>query len=242
MIAEIEDHCVLDDAIPANDGYFTTTSGMKRKKHMTRGWEILVRWREGSSDWIVLKDLKESYPVKRADYAFAQGIQGEPAFAWWVPYVHKTRKSIIAKLKSKYWQRTHKYGIRVPRSIDEAKTIDEKNGDIRWVDAVTLEMQNVRIAFEVFGGDTETLTGYQKISGHLVFDVKLGENFRRKARYFADGHKTKSPASVTYSTVVSRDSVRIILTIAVLNDLQVHCLVPTYRTPLSRHLARKKYG
>jgi hypothetical protein len=82
-------------------------------------------------------------------------------------------------------------------------------------------MQNVRIAFEVFGRDTTTLTGYQKISGHLVFDVKLGENFRRKARYCADGHKTKSPASVTYSTVVSRDSVRIILTIAALNDLQV---------------------
>jgi hypothetical protein len=50
--------------------------------------------------------------------------------------------------------------------------------------------------------------------------VKLGENFRRKARYCADGHKTKSPVSVTYSTVVSRDSVRIILTIAALNDLQ----------------------
>jgi hypothetical protein len=174
MIAEIEDHRVLDDAIPTNDGYFTTTSVMKRKKRTPRGWEILVRWKDGSSDWIVLKDLKESYPVELANYAFAQGIQDEPVFAWWVPYVHKKRKSIIAKSKSKYWQRTHKYEIRVPRSIDEAKTIDETNGNTRWVDAVTLEMQNVRIEFEVFGGDTATLTGYQKISGHLVFDVKLG--------------------------------------------------------------------
>jgi hypothetical protein len=89
MIAEIEDHRVLDDAIPANDGYFTTTSGMKRKKNMTRGWEILVRWRDGSSDWIALKDLKDSYPVKLAYYALAQGIQDEPAFAWLVPFVHK---------------------------------------------------------------------------------------------------------------------------------------------------------
>jgi hypothetical protein len=99
MIAEIEDHRVLDDAIPANDGHFTTMSGMKRRKRTTRGWEILVRWKDGSLDWIVLKDLKESYPVKLADYAFAQGIQGEPVFAWWAPYVHKKRKSIIAKLK-----------------------------------------------------------------------------------------------------------------------------------------------
>ena len=51
--------------------------------------------------------------------------------------------------------------------------------------------------------------------------MKLGEHFRRKARYCADRHKTGAPASVTYSTVVSRDSVRILLTIAALNGLNV---------------------
>jgi Reverse transcriptase (RNA-dependent DNA polymerase) len=51
--------------------------------------------------------------------------------------------------------------------------------------------------------------------------VKLGENFRRKARYCDDGHKTGAPASVTYSTVVSRDSVRILLMISALNELDI---------------------
>lgn len=37
----------------------------------------------------------------------------------------------------------------------------------------------------------------------------------------ADGHKTEPPVSITYSTVVSRDSVRILLTIAALNGLDV---------------------
>jgi hypothetical protein len=109
----------------------------------------------------------------------------------------------------------------VPRSIAEAKEIDIKNANDRWMDAVRLEMQNVRIAFEVYNSDTNNLVGYQTISGHLVFNVKLGENFRRKARYCANGHKTRSPASITYSAVVSRDSARIILTIAALNDLEV---------------------
>ena len=54
-----------------------------------------------------------------------------------------------------------------------------------------------------------------------MFDVKLGENFRRKARFVADGHKTTTPSSVTYNTVVSRESVRICLLIAALNDLEV---------------------
>ena len=52
---------------------------------------------------------------------------------------------------------------------------------------------------------------------NIIFDVKLGEGFRRKARFVGDGHKTETPSSVTYSSVVSRDSIRIILMIAALN-------------------------
>lgn len=50
----------------------------------------------------------------------------------------------------------------------------------------------------------------------------MGENFRRKARFVAGGHTVEVPESlITYSSVVSRDSVRIALTIAGLNGLQV---------------------
>jgi Reverse transcriptase (RNA-dependent DNA polymerase) len=50
----------------------------------------------------------------------------------------------------------------------------------------------------------------------------MGENFRRKARFIAGGHSTEVPDSIiTYSLVVSRDSVRIALLIAGLNGLQV---------------------
>ena len=90
-----------------------------------------------------------------------------------------------------------------------------------WINAIKLEMKNVRVAFEDFDGDPNSLVRYTQITGHLVFDVKLGENFRRKARYCADGHKTGAPESVTYSTVVTRDSVCILLLIAALNDLDV---------------------
>ena len=45
--------------------------------------------------------------------------------------------------------------------------------------------------------------------------------FTRKARLVVDGHKTRPPSSITYSSVVTRDSVRIALTIASLNSLEV---------------------
>ena len=55
----------------------------------------------------------------------------------------------------------------------------------------------------------------------MIFDIKLGENFRRKARLVGGGHTTTAPSSITFSSVVSRDSVRIALTIAALNELDI---------------------
>ena len=119
-----------------------------------------------------MKDFKESYPVELALYATNRGIHEEPAFAWWVPYVLKKQKRIIQKVKSKYWSRTHKYGLRIPKNIAEAIEIDKENGNTLWMDAVRLEMANVCIAFEEYDGDPNKLAGYIQITGHLVFDVK----------------------------------------------------------------------
>ena len=57
---------------------------------------------------------------------------------------------IIDKVKSKYWERTHKYGIRVPKTVKEALEIDQVNGDSKWWDAICTEMKNVRVAFEIY--------------------------------------------------------------------------------------------
>ena len=48
--------------------------------------------------------------------------------------------TIIGKMKSsKHWERTHKYGVRVPRNIKEALAIDAENRNTLWADAVGLE-------------------------------------------------------------------------------------------------------
>ena len=46
-------------------------------------------------------------------------------------------------------------------------------------------------------------------------------DFTRKARFVAGGHLTGPPESITYSSVVSRDTVRVAFLIAALNDLDV---------------------
>jgi hypothetical protein len=54
----------------------------------------------------------------------------------------------------------------------------------------------------------------------MIFDVKM-EDFRRNARFVAGGHTTDTPHAMTYGSVVSRESVRIALTLAALNDVDV---------------------
>ena len=75
-------------------------------------------------------------------------------------------------------QAVDKYGIRLPKSVKEAIEIDNENGNTLWWDALMQKMKNVRPAFEVFEGDEKSLVGYKKIKCHIVWDVKLGENFR----------------------------------------------------------------
>ena len=141
MIDEIIDHRSDDTAVKKEHGYFTTTSGQQRRKWTTKGWELCVLWKGGSTDWVSLKDLKHGYPVQLAEYAVTCGIEKEPAFAWWVPYTLKKRERIISKLKAKYHQKSHKYGIKIPKSVDDAKAIDKENGNTLWMDAIHLEMK-----------------------------------------------------------------------------------------------------
>ena len=54
----------------------------------------------------------------------------------------------------------------------------------------------------------------------MIFDIKM-EDLWRKSRYVAQGCVTETPATITYASVVSRESMRIALTLAALNDLEV---------------------
>jgi hypothetical protein len=47
------------------------------------------------------------------------------------------------------------------------------------------------------------------------------KDFCRNARFVASGHTTDNPHEMNYTSVVSRKSVRIALTLAALNDVDV---------------------
>ena len=69
ILKEITDHRISTKAMLKKDGFITTSSGQRRPHHTTAGWEIMVTWKDGSTAWIHLKDLKDSNPVELAEYA-----------------------------------------------------------------------------------------------------------------------------------------------------------------------------
>jgi hypothetical protein len=73
-----------------------------------------------------LKDLKESNPIEVSEYAVANKIDHEPAFVWWVPNTLHMRNRIIKAVKQRALKINYKYGIKVPRNVEEALEIDKE--------------------------------------------------------------------------------------------------------------------
>ena len=115
-----------------------------------------------------------------------------------------------------------KFGIIIPNTVEEAYQLDHDNGNTFWTDSIKKEMDSMNKykTFGVMDDDERLPPGYQEITCHMIFTVKF--DLRRKSRYVAGGHLVKEqPSYNTYSSVVSRESVRIGFLIAALNDLEI---------------------
>ncbi len=223
LLEEIVDHRRLPTATKLSDQKNVRTNGKTYLKRSTIGWQLCCQWKDGSTSWEKLADLKESHPIETAKYAKILGIDHEPAFNWWVPHVLRKRDHIIPLVRKRnpcYLKWTHKFGIESPKTANEALEFDKKNGNTFRADAIAKEMKDVRVAFKILLDGQSAPIGYQKIPCHMIFDIKM-EDFRCKARLVAGGHMTKAPATITYARVASRETIRIALLMTALDDLHV---------------------
>jgi hypothetical protein len=55
----------------------------KKVRKTTKGWHLCVEWKDGTTIWERLADLKESNPVEVAEYAATKSLLNTPAFVWW---------------------------------------------------------------------------------------------------------------------------------------------------------------
>jgi hypothetical protein len=111
------------------DMHIKVVSNIQIRK-TTKGLHFCVECKYGTTSWKRLADLKESNPVEVDEYATTKNLHDEQYFAWWVPHVLKKRNRIIAAATKRYHKRTHKFGIQVPKTWDEAVKLDEGSGNI----------------------------------------------------------------------------------------------------------------
>ena len=220
MMDEILDYRYTSNAIKKRDGWIQSPTGASKRVITTKGWDLKVQWADGTANWVPLRDIKESNPIEVAEFAVRSNIADEPAFAWWVNSTLKRRNKVIKQVRHRLVKKNYKFGIKVPNTVEEALQLDTENGNNLWKAAIEKELGNVRVAFKLLEEGEKLPVGSKEIPYHIIFDVKL--DLTRKARLVAGGHKNKDvPVFSTFSTVASRDSVRLIFLIAALNDLEL---------------------
>ena len=58
IMDEILDHRKNENAIAKRDGWYRTSEGSSKRVITTKGWDIKVQWKDGTLNWIPLKDIK----------------------------------------------------------------------------------------------------------------------------------------------------------------------------------------
>ena len=126
-----------------------------------------------------------------------------------------------AKLSSFRRVPIYLFVFKVPCSLQEAIKIYEENGNTHWQDAMALEMSQLQEyqTFQDLGKGTSSPEGYWKIRVHVIFVVK--HDGRHEARLVADGHLTNTSLGSVCSRVVSLRSLRIVVFLSKLNQLEL---------------------
>jgi hypothetical protein len=170
---------------------------------------LLIEWENGEINKEPLGIIASDDPVTCAIYARENGLLDQPG---WKQFKHISRNEKKfsrmvnqAKLKSFHTAPKYKYSYKIPRTYEQAKQIDAKNGSTLWGDATILELSQINEYVTIIDkGHRSKVTppaGFKRIRVHIIYDVK--HDSTHKARLVADGHLTDIPLDSVYCGVVS---------------------------------------
>jgi hypothetical protein len=166
IFQEIMDHKKDHTAILMDDKWIQHGANKSLRK-TTQGWFLQVSWRDGTTSWESLQNLKESNPVEVAHYAIANKIAEETAFAWWIPYTLKHQERIIKASKTMKHKKQTKFGLEIPPSPQRAYEIDKETGTTFWTKAIEKEMFHVRPVFDILESFTPNSIQMDTMPSHI---------------------------------------------------------------------------
>ncbi len=95
--------------------------------------------------------MKESHPLKIAEYNVAIDADHKLGFSWWVLHTLKKHVSVIAIVMEgslRYLRLTHKFGIKCTQTIGDLLELNKHKGNTKWADTISKEIKNFQVEFE----------------------------------------------------------------------------------------------
>ena len=120
--------------IPTGEQSYATFNGIQLPLINIKVWDVQVKWRDQSTDWITLNLIKESNPIVLSEHSMATGYSNKPAFRWWVRKVLKKRDRLVKKFKMS--KNRFKFGVEVTLTVEYALRIYWENGNTLWHDSI----------------------------------------------------------------------------------------------------------
>ena len=199
--------------------------------HKGSKYNVVVEWESGEITYEPLALISKDDPITCAVYAKKHDLLDTTGWKHLKRYAKTSKRLIRAVKQSRIRQvrasARYQHGFQVPRDYNDAMRLDKENGNTHWQDAMDLELTQIH-EYKVFrdtgkakfhNGKVVTPDGFQKIRVHFVYAVKHDGRF--KARLVADGHLTKEPVESIYSGVVSLRSLRMVVFLSQLNNLEI---------------------
>ena len=109
LLESITDYEKNPSSINYDDMYMIAKSVQRIIRKSAKGWKLSVLWKDGTTQWIPQKLLKEPHPVEVAEFEVAHGLNKEPAFYWWVPFTLRKRDIIIPVVSKHVTRVSHKF-------------------------------------------------------------------------------------------------------------------------------------
>ena len=199
--------------------------------HKGSKYNVMVEWESGEVTYEPLTLISKDDPITCAVYAKKHDLLDTTGWKHLKRYAKTSKRLIRAVKQSRIRQvrasARYQHGFQVPKDYNDAIRLDKENSNTHWQDAMDLELTQIH-EYKVFkdtgkaqfhNGKAATPDGFQKIRVHFVYAVKHDGRF--KARLVADGHLTKEPVESIYSGVVSLRSLRMVVFLSQLNDLEI---------------------
>jgi hypothetical protein len=176
LLDAIIDHKSDGRAVKHADRY-VIVNGRRHVRKTTAGWKHCVKFRDGTTSWERLADVKESTPWKWLSMLSHMALTTSRLCMVGTIHSQASRphhcccQQAVPEEDPQVWDRG-------AQDVETCLGVGQGEWEYKlWEEAIAKEMANVRVAFKILNDGEEPPPFHQFMKCHMVFEIKL-DGFR----------------------------------------------------------------